>query len=104
MIVDQHFLARNRQQRLLGALAAHPGMVGLGIDEGAAVVVQGRSMRVVGNSDVVACLPPSSGSGPKVETLKPGARADLFALGLAASKPRRGAGTLRHAVIDATGD
>ncbi|HTI50096.1 MAG TPA: cyanophycinase [Planctomycetaceae bacterium] len=104
MIVDQHFLARSRQQRLMGALAAHPGMVGIGIDEGAAVVVHGRRMTVVGNSDVVACISPSSGRGAKVETLKPGSQADLVALSLAATKTRRAPLTLRHAITDAVGD
>jgi len=88
-IVDQHFLARNRQQRLMGALEANPGMLGLGIDEGAAVVVHGRRLRVVGDSDVVACIPQSSGRGARVETMKPGTQADLYALSLAASKSRR---------------
>lgn len=103
-IVDQHFLARHRQQRLMGALAAHPGMVGLGIDEGAAVVIHGRSLKVLGNSDVVACISPSMGRGPKVETLKPGSQADLVALSLAATKPRRSPANLRHAITDAAAD
>jgi cyanophycinase len=103
-IVDQHFLARHRQQRLMGALAAHPGMVGLGIDEGAAVVIQGRSLKVMGNSDVVACISPSRGCGAKVETLKPGSQADLVALSLAATKPRRSPASLRHAITDAAAD
>lgn len=90
-IVDQHFIARNRQQRLMGALEANPGMLGLGIDEGAAVVVHGRRLRVVGDSDVVACIPQSSGRAARVETMKPGTQADLYALNPAASKSRRGA-------------
>lgn len=100
-IVDQHFLARHRQQRLMGALADHPGMVGLGIDEGAAVMVQGRRLKVLGNSDVVACISPSSGRSAKVETLKPGAQADLVALSRAATMPRRSPANLRHAITDA---
>lgn len=103
-IVDQHFLSRHRQQRLMGALAAHPGMVGLGIDEGAAVVIHGRRMKVMGNSDVVACISPSLGRGPKFETLKPGAQADLVALSFAATKPRRSPANLRHAITDAAAD
>jgi cyanophycinase len=103
-IVDQHFLSRNRQQRLMGALAAHPGMIGLGIDEGAAVVVHGRRLKVVGNSEVVTCISPSSGQRPKFETLKPGTQADLFALSVAASKARRSHVPLRHGLLDGVGD
>ncbi len=32
-VIDQHFLKRNRMDRLIGALALHPNLVGLGIDE-----------------------------------------------------------------------
>lgn len=38
-IVDQHFLSRRRHNRLLTALLENPGLFGLGIDEGTAVVV-----------------------------------------------------------------
>ncbi|MSR59876.1 MAG: cyanophycinase [Planctomycetaceae bacterium] len=103
-IVDQHFLARNRQERLMGALAANPGMVGLGIDEGAAVVVHGRRLKVVGDSEVVACISASSGRASRVETMKPGAQADLVALSQAAAKPRRSPLSLRHAIIEASAD
>jgi cyanophycinase len=36
-IIDQHFLARKRQVRLIGAVTKHPLRVGLGIDEGTAL-------------------------------------------------------------------
>ncbi|HLJ10865.1 MAG TPA: cyanophycinase [Planctomycetaceae bacterium] len=88
-VIDQHFLARNRQERLFGALAAHPGLVGLGIDERAALVVRGCRLSVVGNSDVVACISASSGRSPKIATLRPGEQANLLALSLAANKPHR---------------
>ncbi len=93
-LIDQHFLARNRQERLFGALSAHPGLVGLGIDERAAVVVRGCLMSVLGDSQVVACIPPAAGRAPKVETLQPGQKANLLALSLAANKP-----PLRHTVL-----
>jgi cyanophycinase len=39
-IVDQHFLVRNRQKRLLGVLGNHPGFNGLGIDENMSAVIE----------------------------------------------------------------
>ena len=54
-VVDQHFLRRNRQERLLGVLNEHPEMIGLGIDEGTALVVEGDHLRVMGQSEVVVC-------------------------------------------------
>lgn len=103
-VIDQHFLARNRQERLMGALAAHPGLVGLGIDEGAAIVVRGSRMSVVGDSDVVTCISASAGRPSKVETLKPGSQANLLTLSLAANKSRKSRGPFRLAAHDTTGD
>lgn len=104
-VIDQHFLARNRQERLLGALAAHPGLIGLGIDEGAALVVRGTRLKVVGDSDVVACMPPSRGRPAKVETLRPGEHANLLKLSMAANKTRKAARpVVRLSTSDAAGD
>jgi cyanophycinase len=53
VIVDQHFLRRNRSPRLLDAVLNHPEKPGIGIDESTAVVVEGRCFEVIGNSKVV---------------------------------------------------
>jgi cyanophycinase len=103
-VIDQHFLARNRQERLLGALAHHPGLVGLGIDEGAAVLVRGGQMSVLGDSDVVACISPSSGRPAKVETLRPGSQASLFKLSQAANKSSKRPVAIRSNSVDSAGD
>lgn len=80
-IVDQHFLKRRRQDRLVKAVCARPGHLGLGIDEGTAVVVQGTSLSVLGESEVRVCLPTTApGQPPRVETLRPGDQADLQVL------------------------
>lgn len=50
VIIDVHVLARNRQFDLIGMVDAHPGMLGIGIDEDAAIVVSGDSFEVIGNS------------------------------------------------------
>lgn len=59
VIIDQHFLARDRQPRLLAAMRQHPSLLGLGIDEGTAVIVSGRRIEVSGSSRAVVILPPS---------------------------------------------
>jgi cyanophycinase len=38
-IVDQHFIARRRQNRLVGVTLEHPELIGVGIDEATALVV-----------------------------------------------------------------
>ena len=53
VIVDQHFLRRQRVNRLLAAVLDHPDLVGVGIDEQTAVVVTGSRFEVAGASSVV---------------------------------------------------
>ncbi len=76
-VVDQHFLRRNRPNRLVGVLADHPGRFGLGVDEETAVVVRGRSITVLGNSYAVACLSASRNRPFRIDVLRPGDKADL---------------------------
>jgi cyanophycinase len=45
-IFDQHFLRRNRVSRLLSAVLENPAFLGVGIDEKAWLVVQGRKAKV----------------------------------------------------------
>ena len=52
-IIDQHFLRRSRFNRLLSTVLAHRHLVGLGIDERTAAIVQGRRIDVVGEGAVV---------------------------------------------------
>lgn len=58
VIVDQHFIRRSRYNRLISALAAYPGFTCVGIDEGTALVVQGRRARISGVSQVVRLARP----------------------------------------------
>lgn len=84
-VVDQHFVARSRQKRLQGVIADNPGYVGLGIDEGTAVVVRGRSIRVIGESTVTVCLPAGAGKPATADADKAGKLHDLFQLRRAAA-------------------
>jgi cyanophycinase len=49
VIIDQHFAERGRYGRLLGAVAHNPRLLGIGIDENTAIVVTGRTFRVIGS-------------------------------------------------------
>ena len=84
VICDQHFVARNRGDRLSGAIAAHPDFVGLGIDEATAVVVIGRSIRVVGDSTVTVVWAGGPGRPARSDVLKAGEELDLFQIRRAA--------------------
>jgi len=52
-LIDQHFLKRQRNNRLLAAVLDHPHLVGVGIDERTAVVVTGDRIEVMGESSVI---------------------------------------------------
>ena len=52
LTVDQHVLRRNRQFDLIDVVKARPELLGIGIDEGTAVVVQKNAFEVLGNSFV----------------------------------------------------
>ncbi|WP_231424812.1 cyanophycinase [Pedobacter sp. Leaf250] len=57
-IIDQHFLKRNRYNRLISALAAHPDLVCVGIDESTAIIVHGNKATVAGESQVIRLANP----------------------------------------------
>jgi cyanophycinase len=89
VIVDQHFLRRQRVNRLISAVLDRPSLVGVGIDESTAVIVRGTAFEVIGKSTVVvvdgrrgavAETPPaavSAGTGLLVHVLRAGMSWDL---------------------------
>ncbi len=51
IVIDQHFLKRKRQNRLISVVLERPGLTGIGIDENTALVVgPGRKCSVLGES------------------------------------------------------
>lgn len=59
-IVDQHFSERRRLARLLSALAHRPDLLGVGVDENTALVIEGeKGIEVVGTG-VVTLVDPSN--------------------------------------------
>ena len=48
--IDQHLLARNRHFDLIPVIEKHPHLLGIGIDEDTAIVVQGDDFEVIGQS------------------------------------------------------
>jgi cyanophycinase len=72
VIVDQHFLKRQRLGRLQAAVHEHPELVGVGIDESTAVVVSGREFEVWGQSDVLVVDARKGASKPKEKEAEDG--------------------------------
>lgn len=52
LTIDQHLLKRNRQFDLIDVIAARPELLGIGIDEDTAIVVNGDQCEVIGQSYV----------------------------------------------------
>lgn len=53
VIIDQHFAQRGRIGRLLSASSQNPGILGIGIDENTALVIEGKDeFRVIGEGAV----------------------------------------------------
>jgi cyanophycinase len=76
--IDQHLLRRNRQFDLVEIIEAHPDLLGIGLDENTAIVVQGDRFEVIGQS-YVALYDHNSrlDSGGLFYFLAPGDRFDL---------------------------
>jgi cyanophycinase len=51
--IDQHVLARNRQFDMYEVLRAHPGLLGISIDENTAAIVKGDTLEVLGASYIL---------------------------------------------------
>jgi cyanophycinase len=73
--IDQHLLTRNRQEDLWELLELQPELLGIGLDEGTAIVVRGDSAEVIGTSRVI--LYDASGPRRESRSLGPGEVVDL---------------------------
>lgn len=65
VMIDQHFLIRSRHNRLITAVIEHPDMTCIGIDESTAILVNGKNIEVLGDSQVLVYRNPT-----KSKTLK----------------------------------
>lgn len=83
--IDQHLLARNRQFDLFEILKAKPELLGLGLDESTAVIVEGNEFEVIGKTYVAVYngkfwrrdANPESPNGETFILLRPGDKYDL---------------------------
>ena len=76
--IDQHLLARNRQFDLIPVIEAHPELLGIGIDEDTAIVVQGDRAEVIGQGYVAIYDNRTTvAEGGQFYLLRPGDEIDL---------------------------
>jgi cyanophycinase len=78
VMVDQHFAERSRAPRLRRAVALHPDLTAVGIDESTAAVVRGGEFEVIGRNNVRVIRARTSGDseapGLDETLLRPGER------------------------------
>ncbi len=78
VIFDQHFLVRQRHNRLFGLVMVNPNMLGIGIDEDTAVLIQdNRRLQVVGATQVMFVDAKNHKGSMVVDILKAGEWFDL---------------------------
>ena len=87
-VVDQHFFRRKRHNRLISVVLEHPELVGVGIDESTALVVDsigkwtviGASAAIIYDARRAAVTPPTArvlgAAGLRVDVLPAGSRYD----------------------------
>lgn len=76
--IDQHVLRRNRQFDMIEVIEAHPELLGIGLDEDTAIVVQGDQFQVIGSSyALIFDNQSTTGSDGKFYFLAPGDRYDM---------------------------
>jgi cyanophycinase len=77
-IVDQHFLKRQRENRLFGLILKHPDLLGVGVDEATALLVEDGLRGEVAGAGQVMLVDASREPGVLVLRLfKDGERIDL---------------------------
>jgi cyanophycinase len=78
VIFDQHFVVRQRHNRLFGLIIANPRMLGIGIDEDTSVLIEdNRRLKVVGKTHVMFVNSKKGVQPFSLSFLKAGERFDL---------------------------
>lgn len=80
VVLDAHFLQRDRHESFQALVDQHPQLLGIGVDENTAIVVRGREAEVVGENAVSFYDRRPQGrkkSVPEVMILKAGRRFDM---------------------------
>jgi cyanophycinase len=76
--IDQHLLRRNRQFDMLEVIDAHPELLGIGLDEDTAIVVEGDRFDVIGQSyAVIYSTKPVAGASGRFYFMGAGDRFDM---------------------------
>jgi len=91
LIIDQHFIKRQRMNRLIAVSLENPEEICVGIDESTAIVVSGKRFTVAGENQVIVLRNPRKskivrknllgGKGLKLDVLLPGEMYEIGTVG-----------------------
>jgi len=77
-VLDQHFIVRQRENRLFGLILSDPNLLGIGIDENMALLVEdNRLAEVIGDTQVMFIDAQKQNGAMLIHLLKNGERFDL---------------------------
>jgi cyanophycinase len=77
VVVDMHFTQRRRLPRLITAVRQRPSLLGIGIDEGTAILVRRGRFEVLGNGTVTTVEAQGTGPDVRVRVSRAGGFFDL---------------------------
>ncbi len=78
IVLDQHFIVRQRENRLFGLILSGPNLLGIGIDENMALLVEdNRLAEVIGDTQVMFIDAQKQNGAMLIHLLKNGERFDL---------------------------
>ena len=88
VIVDQHFIKRQRQNRLFGLILRNGSKFGVGVDEDTALlVIDNRFAQVTGLHQVMTVVPGKKPGGLLIQLVNPGEWLDLRKRAIARKVP-----------------
>lgn len=76
-IVDQHFIVRQRQNRLFGLILQHPALTGLGLDKDAALSIEDERAAVAFGPGLTLLVRAPKAEQLTINVLKDGVKLDL---------------------------
>jgi cyanophycinase len=77
LVMDSHWLERNRIERLRGIVEGNPGCFGLGVDSRTAVVLKEGQLRCLGNSYASTLVPATAPRAVQFDVWESGDEIDL---------------------------
>jgi cyanophycinase len=84
-LIDQGFASHKQDKVLQNTIGATPSWLGIGLEEGSAMVIKGRVARVIGENAITICIAKGAGHSAADDEYKAGSLLDIVQLRRAAA-------------------